>query len=150
MSLFISMNCCCNNQLKNIKCYELNYFSFNGYKCKAKIVSVYDGDTFTACFKYNGEIIKYRFRTFGYDSPEMKPLKSKANREEEKKNAIIARNKFKEIINFDNNELVDLEMLKFDKYGRILVNVFKNNINVNQWMIKNNYGYPYFGGTKLP
>ena len=113
-------------------------------------MSVYDGDTFTACFKYRGQIIKYRFRTFGYDSPEMKPLKSKPNREEEKAKAVIARDKFKEIIKFETNELVELEMLGFDKYGRILVNVIKDGINVNEWMIKNNHGYPYFGGAKRP
>ena len=38
--------------------------------------------------------------------------------------------------------------MKFDKYGRILVNVYKNKIDINQWMINNGYGYPYFGGTK--
>ena len=81
------MDCCCNNKLKQIKNENVEYFSFDGYKCKAKVVSVYDGDTFTACFKYRGQIIKYRFRTFGYDSPEMKPLKSKPNREEEKAKA---------------------------------------------------------------
>ena len=27
----------------------------------------------------------YKFRTYGYDSPEMKPLKTKPNRDEEKK-----------------------------------------------------------------
>jgi endonuclease YncB( thermonuclease family) len=142
------MDCCCNNKLKNIKNEDINIFSFEGYKCKAKVVSVYDGDTFTACFKYRGNIIKYKFRTFGYDSPEMKPLKSKPNREEEKKKAIIARYKFKEIIKFDSKELVELEMLGFDKYGRILVNVFKDHVNINEWMIKNKYGYSYFGGTK--
>lgn len=144
------MDCCCNNKLKKIKNENVEYFSFDGYKCKAKVVSVYDGDTFTACFKYRGQIIKYRFRTFGYDSPEMKPLKSKPNREEEKAKAIIARDKFKEIIKFETNELVDLKMLGFDKYGRILVNVIKDGINVNEWMIKNNHGYPYFGGAKRP
>jgi len=142
------MDCCCNNKLKNIKNEDINIFSFEGYKCKAKVVSVYDGDTFTACFKYRGKIIKYKFRTFGYDSPEMKPLKSKPNREEEKAKAIIARDKFKEIIKFDSKELVELEMLGFDKYGRILVNVFKDHVNINEWMIINKYGYSYFGGTK--
>ena len=142
-------DCCCRQKkLKQFKKEDFELFTFNNYKCLAKIVDVYDGDTFTACFKYRGNIIKYKFRTFGYDSPEMKPLKSKPNREEEKAKAIIARDKFKEIIKFDTNELVELEMLGFDKYGRILVNVFKDHVNINEWMIKNNYGYSYFGGTK--
>ena len=64
-----------------------------------------------------------------------------------KKKAVEAREAFKEITNWENS-LVTLDMLEFDKYGRILVNVYKNGINVNEWMIKNGYGYPYYGGTK--
>ena len=79
------MLCCFkNNELDDIKNEDIKLFSFEGYECLAKIVDVYDGDTYT-CFKHNREIIKYKFRTYGYDSPEMKPLKSKPNREQEKK-----------------------------------------------------------------
>ena len=39
-------------------------------------------------------------------------------------------------------------MMKFDKYGRILVKVYKNDIYINQWMIDNGYVYEYFGGIK--
>lgn len=143
------MLCCCkkNNDLLKIEKDSVPLFSFDGYTCLAKIVDVYDGDTFTACFKHNGKIIKYKFRTYGYDSPEMKPLKSKPNRDEEKRKAIEAREAFKEITNW-NNSLVTLKMMKFDKYGRILVNVYKGEININKWMIDNGYGYEYFGGTK--
>ena len=141
------MFCCAKKNLLKLKNEDIPLFTFDGYTCLAKIVDVYDGDTFTACFKHNGKIIKYKFRTYGYDSPEMKPLKSKPNRDEEKKKAIEAREAFKEITNW-NNSLVTLKMMKFDKYGRILVNVYKGEININKWMIDNGYGYEYFGGTK--
>ena len=142
------LTCCCkNNRLNKIKDENIKLFSFDGHNCLAKIVNVYDGDTFTACFKYNGEIIKYKFRTYGYDSPEMKPLKSKPNRDEEKKKAIEAREAFKQITNW-NNSLVTLKMMSFDKYGRILVDVYKGELNINKWMIENGYGYAYYGGTK--
>lgn len=142
------MFCCCkNNELHDIKNEDVKLFSFERYSCLAKIVDVYDGDTFTACFKHNDKIIKYKFRTYGYDSPEMKPLKSKPNRDEEKKKAVEAREAFKQITNW-NNSLVLLKMGKFDKYGRILVNVYKGELDVNEWMIKNGHGYRYYGGTK--
>ena len=54
------------------------------------------------CFKYYGKIIKYKFRTYAYDSSEMKPLKSKPNRDKEKKKAIEAKEAFKEITNWEN------------------------------------------------
>ena len=49
------------------------------------------------------------------------------------KKAIEAREAFKEITNWENS-LVTLEMMKFDKYGRILVKVYKNHIYINQWI----------------
>lgn len=140
-------SCCKPNKLLKITNDDIPIFTFKGHKCLAKIVDVYDGDTFTGVFKYKKDYIKYKFRTYGYDSPEMKPLKSKPNRDEEKRKAVEAREAFKGITNWENS-LVTLDMLEFDKYGRILVNVYKNGINVNEWMIKNGYGYPYYGGTK--
>ena len=143
------MFCCCkkNKNLLKLNNNDIPLFTFDGYTCLAKIVDVYDGDTFTACFNYNDKIMKYKFRTYGYDSPEMRPLKSKPNRDEEKKKAIEAREAFKLITNW-NNSLITLKMMKFDKYGRILVEVFKGDLNVNEWMIQNGYGYSYYGGTK--
>lgn len=145
----MSIFCFCkrNNKLLKLNNQDIPLFTFDGYECLGKIVDVYDGDTFTACFKYNKQIIKYKFRTYGYDSPEMKPLKTKPNREQEKKKAVEAREAFKQITNWETS-LVTLKMMKFDKYGRILVNVYKNNIDINQWMIDNGHGYPYYGGTK--
>ena len=141
-------DCCCRQKkLKQFKKEDLELFSYDNYKCLAKIVDVYDGDTFTAVFNFKRNYIMYKFRTYGYDSPEMKPLKSKPNREDEKKKAIEARDAFKKITNWEHS-LVTLDMMKFDKYGRILVKVYKNNIDVNQWMIDNGYGYPYYGGKK--
>ena len=141
------MFCCAKKNLLKLNNEDIPLFTFDGYTCLGKIVDVYDGDTFTACFKHNGKIIKYKFRTYGYDSPEMKPLKSKPNRDEEKKKAVEAREAFKQITNW-NNSLVTLKMMKFDKYGRILVNVYKGELNVNEWMIENVHGYLYYGGTK--
>ena len=80
--------------------------------------------TYTACFKYNGRIIKYKFRTYGYDSPEMRPLIFKPNRDEEKKKAVEARDAFKQMPNCGQIPLVTLKMMKSHKYGRILVNVY--------------------------
>jgi endonuclease YncB( thermonuclease family) len=142
------MSCCCRpDKLHGFKKNDLPIFDFKGIKCLGKIVDVYDGDTFTCVFKYRNEFIKYKFRTYGYDSPEMKPLKSKPDRDKEKIDAVKARDAFKLVTDWENS-LITLDMLGFDKYGRILVNVYKKKLHVNQWMIDNGYGYEYHGGTK--
>lgn len=129
-------------------CSELTLFDFNGYETNVKIVDVYDGDTFTGCFKYDNKLMKYKFRCLGYDSPEMKPLKSVKNRDEVIKSAKEAKEKFKELTKWDS-ELVFIKFEKFDKYGRILGTVYNNNkLDINQEMIKLGHGYRYDGGTK--
>ena len=77
----------------------------------------------------------------GYDSPELR-----TKDEEEKKAAIIARDVLKNKI---LNKIVDIHCGKFDKYGRLLGNIYYNKTNINEWMITNNYGYIYNGGTKI-
>jgi len=142
------MNCCHRpNKLHSFQKNDIPLFDFKGKTYLAKIVDVYDGDTFTAIFKHRNEFIKYKFRTYGYDSPEMRPLKSKPDRDKEKLLAIQARDAFKTVTDWENS-LITLEMLEFDKYGRILVNVYKKKLHINQWMIDNGYGYEYDGGTK--
>ena len=142
----------CKNIIEEHKLKKCNsniqVFSYNGLYKNCKIVDVYDGDTFKACFYYNGELIKYTFRTLGYDSPEMKPKLNKKNRNIEKKKAIEARDYFIKLTN-DKNGIVKIKFGKFDKYGRILATVYnKNNKNVNNLMIESGHGIPYDGGKK--
>jgi endonuclease YncB( thermonuclease family) len=47
--------------------------------------------------------------------------------------------------------LVYIRCGKFDKYGRLLGDIFinkKDKISVNELMVANGYGYKYHGGTK--
>ena len=129
-------------------CSELQLFDFNSYETYVKIVDIYDGDTFTGCFKYNNKLMKYKFRCLGYDSPEMKPLKSIKNRDEVIKSAKDAKEKFKDLTKWDTM-LVFIKFGKFDKYGRILGTVYNNDkLDINEEMIKLGHGYHYDGGTK--
>lgn len=143
----------CNNideLLKNTDHEKIKYFTFKDKTFIAKCCSIYDGDTFTALFIYKNELIKYKCRCYGYDSPEMKPLITKENRDEEIKLAKKAKERFLQLVNKSPNGLIKIECLDFDKYGRILVNVY-NNVDVksiNNIMIDEGHGKPYFGGTK--
>ena len=138
------------NRLQNLKDEEHPYFSFKGQTYYAKYCNVYDGDTFSALFFYKNDPIKYRCRMMGYDSPEMKPLLSNQNRIHEKELAVLARERLIELLNVHPTHLIKIECFQFDKYGRLLVKVWNmiDEKSINEIMIEENHGKPYFGGKK--
>jgi endonuclease YncB( thermonuclease family) len=108
-----------------------------------KVVKVYDGDTFTLASKLpNADSPIYRFsiRLNGIDAPEIKG-KSQA----EKELAVKSRGALNKLI---MNKIVRLENISIEKYGRILADVYVDNICVNEYMIDNKYAIKYDGGTK--
>ena len=123
-------------------------FSLKNAHKICKIVDVYDGDTVRGVFEHNGQFNKWTIRMYGYDSPEMRPSLSLENRDEIKQKARESRDYLKGLI---LNKTIYLHCLDFDKYGRVLANIYTDGINnksVNDHMVENNYGYAYFGGTK--
>ncbi len=139
-------------RLMSAKEDDIPYFTFNGKTFLAKPVNVYDGDTFSIIFEYTpgGELIKYRCRCYGYDSAEMKPRLDFAGREEEIVKANAAKARLIELLGAHPTGLVKVECLDFDKYGRILVKVWNqvSSFSVNDMMVAEGHGKPYFGGTK--
>jgi endonuclease YncB( thermonuclease family) len=133
---------------KNIKSDTFQDFSYRNKKFYVKIVSLYDGDTGRMVFRDNLRMIQYKFRLYGVDTPEMKPLMSLPNRDEEIKKAKKAKEFLeKEIL----NKVVYVECLDFDKYGRILVKIYPSKSSkdlINQKLIEKGFGKSYFGGTK--
>lgn len=115
-----------------------------------KVVDVYDGDTCRVVFNHNNQLNQWTIRMIGYDTPEIRPSKKLENREEIKKKAIESRDYMKSLI-MNDEQLVYLHCGDFDKYGRLLGEIFINKEDtesVNNLMIKNNYGYVYNGGSK--
>ena len=140
----------------SVNTYDLNslddtieLFSLENQKFEAKIVRVYDGDTCFAAFIWNNKPVKFKIRMENYDSPEMKPLLSLKNRDEEIEAGKKAKSELERLI---LNKIITLECGKWDKYGRLLgkICVKENNkiIYVNDHMIKNGFGVPYDGGKK--
>lgn len=132
-------------------------YLFQSKKFYCKVIDVYDGDTITIAIALRKKIYQYKVRMYGYDSPELKPLKSLENREIIKKKAKAARDTLKNMI-LNKIVVIQIEAGTWDKYGRLLGTIYtKNNrgltiksynFNINQYMIDNGYGYPYFGGKK--
>jgi endonuclease YncB( thermonuclease family) len=119
----------------------------NSFKM-CKIVDVYDGDTIRGVFENNGVYNKWTIRMFGYDSPEMRPSRKLENRDEIKRKAKESRDYLKSKI---LGKTIFLHCLDFDKYGRVLANVYSEELgdkSINEHMVEMNYGYTYFGGTK--
>jgi endonuclease YncB( thermonuclease family) len=112
--------------------------------------NIYDGDTFSIVFEYRGEIIKYRCRCLGYDSPEMKPKLNVTNRDREVAAAKAAKARLTELLQKSPTKLIRVTCSEFDKYGRILVNVWNgvDSDSINDIMVREGHGREYSGGTK--
>ena len=138
------------NKIKDKDTKDIQYFSFNKKIFYGLPCNIYDGDTFSIIFQYKDEFIKYRCRTLGYDSPEMKPSLHNVNRLREKELAIQAKERFTELLSKHPSTLVKIECFEFEKYGRILVKVWNmvDEKSINDIMVEEGHGKIYDGGTK--
>ena len=108
-----------------------------------KVVKVYDGDTFTLAAKLpntDGPVYRFTVRLNGIDTPEIKGKTAT-----EKELAKRARDALSSLI---MNKIVILKNVETEKYGRLLAEVYVDDININNYMIDNKYAVKYDGGTK--
>ena len=134
--------------LKKLDETSIGYFTFSGQNFACKCVDVYDGDTVTLVVPIKDSYYKMKCRLYGIDTPEKKTKDGY-----EKKCANIARNRMIELI---HGKIVWVECIDWDKYGRLLANIYlkksdmKNSRNsVNDLMIVENLAYGYDGGKKI-
>lgn len=149
----------------NIHDISTRMFTLNGIKTYARLVDVYDGDTVTCVFQIFGDnYYKFNIRLNGIDTAELKGA--------DKVRALGARHKILDYIceeyNYNLKEdclrseiqdflkkhtiIIWLECYDFDKYGRILGDIYKNKEvmeSISSILLKSNLAYKYDGGTKL-
>lgn len=113
---------------------------FDGRIMRAKVVSVYDGDTVKVTFPFRGKMFRWNCRIQGVDTPEIRTKDPM-----EKAEGLAARDALKEKI---LGKLVVVTCGKFDKYGRLLVDIHVDGTSITDWLISNNHGVAYDGGTK--
>ena len=106
----------------------------------AKVVKVYDGDTITIAVIIGEKPYKFSTRLNGIDTPEMR-----GKSVSEKTKAIEARDFLKGKI---FGEMVQLTNVEYDKYGRLLADIFHEERNISQMMLDNGYAVAYDGGKK--
>jgi len=150
---------------------DIPEFSLQGLTLQGKIVELYDADTCKIVLPVLNSFYKFTCRLNGIDTPEMKPLKSKPNRESEIIWAKKARAELLKLIctddkcfeNLDikkdkiisslekNKRLVTVKCLEFDKYGRLLVELYgvDKEKSFNDILVEKNMAVLYGGGTKV-
>lgn len=107
----------------------------------AKIVSIYDGDTFTIELPYPDPFRMMPVRVYGIDAPEMKSKKACERLKALEAKTLIS----SQILNAKN---VTLKNVKRDKYFRLLAQVYADGILVSDLLLEKKLAYPYFGATK--
>ena len=139
-------------------------FSLKGIRCFSRVVSVVDGDTLNLVVPLHDSFYRFSARLSGIDTCEMKSRDMEA-----KSLALQARDLLfqlvtgqpiqpsstkKDIEDFldDNPSIVFVECLEFDKYGRLLVNVYHDEtakLSFSDIIKGQNLGYTYSGARKL-
>ena len=126
---------------------EAQEFNFSGLRKKAKIISVYDADTVDAIMCIEEKPYKFKIRINGIDTPEIKPLKTIPNRELHVECGIKCREYLKSKI---LNKIVDVQCYEFDKYGRVLADIYLSKLKtVTNELVNKKYAKKYEGKTKI-
>ena len=103
---------------------------------RAKVVSVYDGDTIRADVDlgFSLRMCNASFRLSGIDTPEIRG----AEREE----GIKVRDIVREMI-LGRDVIIETEKDKSGKYGRYLATIWIDGINVNKWLVEQGHAERY-------
>ena len=109
-----------------------------------RVIKVYDGDTITIASKLpfkESPLYRLSVRLNGIDTPEIK-----GKNEDEKTAAKMTRDALAALI---LNKYVILKNIQSEKYGRILADVYLDELHLNDWLIREKYAVKYDGGTKV-
>ena len=110
-----------------------------------QVIKVYDGDTITIAAKLpfaRSPLYRFSVRLNGIDTPEIK-----GKSEDEISVAKEARDALSGLILHKN---VVLKNVATEKYGRILADVYLDELHINKWLIEQRFAVKYDGGTKNP
>lgn len=136
------------------------FFSLDGIKSYCKLVNIYDGDTITCILPIFDTFYKFIVRLNGIDTAEIK-----TKNEDIKHMALEAKNRVIQLTtnkSFDtNNQLKEylennpiilwIHCHKFDKYGRVLSDVFINpndKLSISEILLNEKLAVSYDGKTK--
>ena len=111
-----------------------------------KVIKVYDADTITIATRLpfnDSPLYRLSVRLNGIDAPE---IKGKDVSDEEKEAAIIVRDVVSKMILHKD---VVLKNIQTEKYGRVLADVYIDDMNLNEYLVTHRYAVKYDGGKKV-
>lgn len=127
-------------------------FTMKGKKKWCRVVDVYDGDTITILYFTDvdcKDMRKEKFRLYGVDTPELKPLKTAENREMIIDKAKEAKNYLSDLI---LNKTVYISFTEEEKYGRRMGTIYLSSSpyekSVNDLLVEKGHAKKYYGGKK--
>lgn len=137
-------------------------FTLNGTCTKGRLVDIIDGDSLSIILPLFNNYYRYNVRINGIDTCELK-----SKNQENKTLALqarscllklvtakdhpitLSRQEIKQILN-ENVFVVYLKCLDFDKYGRLLAEIYTHSdVSFSQHLLDNKLAYKYTGQTKL-
>ncbi len=152
-----------NNIMENFNDTNTPVFSFNGINGMSRVVDITDGDTIKAIINFKDSYYKIIVRLNNIDTCE-----TKSKCEENKNLGIEAKKRLYNLITnktIDTNDkkqikqelhnncyLIYLKCYDFDKYGRVLGDIYQNETDDTSFssiLIKEKLAYVYGGKTKL-
>jgi len=109
---------------------------------EVKVVKTYDGDTITVAAPLCGDVYRFSVRIKGIDCPEMKSAdpneKTVATKAKEFVQALLL------------HQMVTLEHIETEKYGRLLAEVWYQGQSVATLLVNERLAVAYDGGHKTP
>nr|QBK88812.1 MAG: nuclease-like protein [Mimivirus LCMiAC01] len=109
-----------------------------------RVLKVYDGDSITIASRIENKIWKWSVRLNGIDTPEIR-----SKDEYEKTIADIAKKQLENILMpFGVSSMIQIKVLSYGKYGRLLAEIYKDDVHINKLMLDKRLAVPYDGGTK--
>lgn len=105
------------------------------YEYRAKIISVYDGDTMTAIVDLGFYVkVELKLRLMGIDTPEI--------RGEERPEGLVVRDYVREMV-LEKEVIIKTYKDKQEKYGRWLAEIFLEDQNLNAHLLEKGMAKPY-------
>ena len=110
---------------------------------RGKVIKVYDGNTIIIAAKNpqpDAAVVRYTICLRGIESPKLKTVNPF-----EKHAAVLSRDALNKLI---FNKIITLQNVNIERYGRIIADIYLDDIHVNKWMLDNNYVDKYEGGKQ--
>ena len=133
-------------------------FSLQNLECYCRVVKIYDGDTITVIIPVFNDFYRFSVRLKNIDTCEMKSKnqsnKTIANNARKRLFELVTMQTFDDSDNFlsDNVNLVYIKCEEFDKYGRLLADIYKNKDDIKSFseiLKEEKLAYSYDGKKKL-